>query len=247
MVETDDRDGRSSPDATDPLEARRRLQAEKLAAVSEVVRALAHESRNALQRGQACLSMLRLRLRDQPELIALVDEAEEAQERLVELYEQVRGFAQAQDLRLQPVALDALVRSTWERTVPGSGHRLELDCENQDMRCRADPAVLGAALGALLDNAVESSPAGSTVWVEIARDEIEGSPAVSLTVRDEGPGLQDNVRERLFELFYTTKPGHAGLGLAHARKQIECHGGHLAALDSCESGARLRLVLPRAT
>jgi len=75
-------------------EARRRLvQAERLAAIGQMVAGLAHESRNALQRSQACLEMLALQLDNQPRALNLVGRIQKANDDLHRLYEEVRGYS----------------------------------------------------------------------------------------------------------------------------------------------------------
>jgi signal transduction histidine kinase len=70
--------------------------------------------------------------------------------------------------------------------------------------------------------------------------------AVVLTVRDSGPGVPADVRERLFRPFFTTKPGGTGLGLAVALRTVEEHGGRLDLVNGRDAGpgATFRLVLP---
>src|SRR5437763_1470653 len=79
---------------------RRALQAERLAAVGQMVSGLSHEGRNALQRSQACLEMLMLELRDQPSALNLVDRVQKAQNHLLMLYEEVQAYAAP--VRLSP-------------------------------------------------------------------------------------------------------------------------------------------------
>ena len=86
--------GGISTDITTLKDAQRRaLQSERLAAIGQVVAGLAHESRNALQRGQACLELLALRLKNQPEVLGLVSGIQEAQDDLHRFYEEVRNYA----------------------------------------------------------------------------------------------------------------------------------------------------------
>jgi signal transduction histidine kinase len=68
--------------------------------------------------------------------------------------------------------------------------------------------------------------------------------AVSLCIRDSGPGVSNDNRERVFEPFYTTKPNGMGLGLAICRKIIEEHGGTLRLAQTSAYGTMFEIVLP---
>ena len=102
-------------DITDLKEAQRRaLQAERLAAIGQMMAGLAHESRNALQRGQACLEMLTRRLTG-PEALDLVAGIQEAQDDLHHLYEEVRSYAAPVLLERRRCHLRDVLHEAWAR------------------------------------------------------------------------------------------------------------------------------------
>src|SRR5581483_2280772 len=81
-------------DITERLQQQERMmQMERLATIGQVVAGLAHESRNAIQRGQACVEMLRWRLQDRPDALDLLVRMQRAQSDLLRMYEDVRGYA----------------------------------------------------------------------------------------------------------------------------------------------------------
>ena len=106
---------------------------------------------------------------------------------------------------------------------------------------RCDPRKLTQILHNLVQNAVDASPEGGTVAIEVAG---ESSGGVRIEVRDDGPGLSDAVRGRLFTAGTTTKVAGSGLGLTIARAIAEQHGGGLALEDRPEGGCRATLRLP---
>jgi two-component system sensor histidine kinase ChvG len=113
--------------------------------------------------------------------------------------------------------------------------------------------ALARALGNLVDNAASFSPPGAPLRIAVG---VEGREAV-VAVEDRGPGIPLERREKVFERFYTDRPGarpgetHSGLGLAIARRIAEAHGGSLSAeaptpAEGGAPGARLVLRLPLA-
>jgi two-component system, NtrC family, sensor kinase len=93
----------------------------------------------------------------------------------------------------------------------------------------------------LVRNAAEASGPGGRVSLRI----VEQEGAAELSVEDTGPGMPEEVRARLFEPFFTTRPRGTGLGLAVSRAIARAHGGELAASVPGGQGARFALTLPR--
>jgi PAS domain S-box-containing protein len=226
---------------------RRALQAERLAAIGQMVAGLAHESRNALQRGQACLEMLALRLKDRPEALELVAGAQESQDDLHRLYEEVRGYAAPIVLDRRPCRVRDVLHQAWDRLGPNRRGR------DAVLRERGDPAAsyLGDRfrLAQVFRNILENSLAACRDPVEIDVDwsatEVKGRPAVRVAVRDNGPGLSSEQRQNLFEPFYTTKTQGTGLGLAIARRIVEAHDGLIQVDPDGGPGASILITLPK--
>jgi PAS domain S-box-containing protein len=108
----------------------------------------------------------------------------------------------------------------------------------------ADPEAIRRALANLIDNAAEAMQ-GSLLRVLGVRSSLsEDGAAVEVTVSDTGHGLTDEIRERLFLPFYSTKHRGTGLGLSIAAKIIQEHGGSLRAEGNSPKGARFLLRLP---
>jgi two-component system sensor histidine kinase KdpD len=117
---------------------------------------------------------------------------------------------------------------------------------------RLDPVLFEQVLVNLLDNAAKYAPAGSAVTVaaRVVSGQPGGSPRLRLQVLDEGEGLPESERERVFDKFYRARKGDSvragtGLGLAIARGFVEAMGGTLTAANrSDRSGAVFTLLLP---
>jgi signal transduction histidine kinase len=108
----------------------------------------------------------------------------------------------------------------------------------------ADADKIRQALINLLKNALEASPADSTVRVSIVHR--NGDPQLYIKVSDEGQGVNPANIQKLFTPYFSTKGSGTGLGLAHSRKILQAHGGNVELLSSePDKGSTFALVLPR--
>lgn len=227
----------------------RALQAERLAAIGQMVAGLAHESRNALQRCQACLEMLMMEVEDRPEALDLLERLQGAQDHLHHLYEQVREYAAPINLDRQVCDLMHVWRDAWsqlESARDGKTVDMRDEADSINLRCVGDPFALGQVFRNILENAISACHDPGEIIVRCLETEVDGLSALRIMVRDNGPGMPIAVKERIFEPFFTTKTKGTGLGMAIARRIIEAHGGHIG-LGDCESGAELQVTLPRGT
>ena len=109
----------------------------------------------------------------------------------------------------------------------------------------ADPVQIHQVLINLVTNArqaMRDTPLARRK-VEVATDR-NGNESIAVSVRDHGPGIPDEITERLFEQFFTTKEEGLGMGLAIVRSIVEEHGGKIEAGNVDDGGARFRFVLP---
>ncbi len=237
-------------DVTDLQEAQdKALQAERLAAIGEMMAGLTHESRNALQRSKACLEMLELEVADRPTALDLVGRLNRAQEHLQRLYEEVRHYAAPIRLSREPCDLRHLWQEIWSQLAPLHPHKQvafeEQVSQVEDFRCLADRFAMGQVFRNILENALAAVPDSGRIVVSAAETIIEGAPALEIGFADDGPGLDASQRQRIFEPFFTTKTKGTGLGMAIAKRIVESHGGQIGVRDRSSPGAEIAVVLPR--
>ena len=119
--------------------------------------------------------------------------------------------------------------------VEGDSRRITLWCDARQVR---------QILWNTLLNALEA--AGEGGWVSVsARPAEDGRPEAVITVADSGPGIPDELRERVFNPFFTTKDRGTGLGLAIVHQLVEAHGGSIAVGRHPAGGAMFTIRLPR--
>jgi hypothetical protein len=224
----------------------RAVKAERLAAVGQTVAALAHESRNALQRSQSCLRLATLEIADRPKAVEYIARVQKAQEDLARLFEDVRTFTAPPVLNRRPCDLRTVWRQAWDDLGPDRPCALAEDLHAEALTCHADAFRLGQVFRNLFDNAFAAAPDPVRIVVRVEEAVHHGRPAVRITVEDNGPGLTDEQRQRMFDPFYSTKAGGMGLGLAISRRVVEGHGGTVVASTANGGGAAFVLTLPRA-
>lgn len=108
----------------------------------------------------------------------------------------------------------------------------------------ADPEAVRRALANLIDNAAEAMQGSLLRLLDICSALSEDGSAVEVSVSDTGHGLTDEIRERLFLPFYSTKQRGTGLGLSIAAKIVQEHGGSIRAESNSPKGARFLVRLP---
>lgn len=123
---------------------------------------------------------------------------------------------------------------------------VSLDCRiPEDLEIEGSRPLLSRAVRNIVENAIKASPPGGTIRIHAAR---EGNRVV-LAIQDEGPGIDLDRQQRIFEPFYQVAPartpGHShGLGLAICRRIIAAHGGVVTVESTPGRGACFRIILP---
>lgn len=235
-------------DITDLRAAQEKLvQGERLAAIGEMMTGLAHESRNAFQRSQACLEMLALDLDGNPDSLKTIHRIQAALDHLRGLYEQVRGYAAPIKLQRQGTEFGALVKRTWshlEHVWKGTDVELDLRDELEGNRVELDGYQLEQVIRNLFENAIDACQARGKILVRL-RAVSTPFVGVELVVEDEGPGVPVAIRDRIFEPFFTTKTRGTGLGMAISKRIVEAHGGTIELAPEGDRGAVFVIRLPK--
>jgi signal transduction histidine kinase len=161
----------------------------------------------------------------------------------------VQDFADlSRDVRaieLLPLDVDAFGESVARTATPHAeraGVRVAVTRSPDGAWVRGDRHLLERAAMNLLSNAVEASPRGSEVRIEVARDETW----VYLSIVDRGQGIEPERLPRLFDAFASTKRtgAHVGMGLPNVKRLVEAQGGRVSAESRLGEGSTFRIALP---
>ncbi len=235
-------------DVTELHDTQRKLvQAERLAAIGQVVTGLAHESRNALQRARGCLDLLELDLEDQTEQMDLIDRIRRSLADLQRNYEEVRNYAAPIILQREQVDICDLAKAVFDDLqfqYPNSRHEFEIDAGPAPVCNSLDRHRMRQVFCNLLENALAASTSESTIRMSVQMADDVGCQVQCVEIVDEGSGLSPETQARIFEPFYTTKQSGTGLGMAICRRIIEAHQGTISAHSPNGRGTRISMRLP---
>lgn len=228
------------------------IQAQRDAAWGEVARRLAHEIKNPLTPIQLSAERLRRKyLPSMPEADAeVLDRATHTIVQQVEtMKEMVKAFsdyARPPKVQFENVRITHLITEVVDlyRGIRNVHFNLELADETPVIE--ADVGRLRQLLHNLFKNAMEARNEEETVEITVSCRCDTGNEChyIEVIVRDNGPGIPDNLLGQLFEPYVTTKPKGTGLGLAIVKKIVEEHSGMLRAENLPEGGAAIVLRLP---
>lgn len=221
------------------------VRAETLASIGTLAGGVAHEFNNLLG---GILGTVEEALEDLPEGHADREPLElvaRTARRGCTVTENLLRFARPRPPRKERLDAEAVVRDAVALVEPEAVRRGATMSVAADPLppVSADPAELQQVVLNLLSNALHFTPPGGRIEVTLRRE----NGAVAISVRDTGPGLSPEVRERLFEPFFTTRGNEGtGLGLAVSHGIVRAHGGSLDARDDAAGGARFTARLPLA-
>jgi signal transduction histidine kinase len=226
------------------LEEQLRLK-ESLATVGELTAGIAHEFRNGLATIHGYGKLLDLEALPEayrPYVRGIRAETES----LGEIVTNFLNFARPAQLTLSDVDLGALCERAADE-VRSEARELGGDVSVRGTfgRLQGDEVLLRQAFSNLLRNAVEACSHASVAPTVVISSELDRQQAMStITVDDNGPGIEPSARERVFQPFFTSKRNGTGLGLALVQKIIVFHNGRITAGTSALGGASLRVSLP---
>ncbi len=226
------------------------VTSERLAAIGKMIAMIVHDLRSPIALIKSSSAELAASADDAgfPGLLERSREVIEEADRMQRMCDALLEVSRASERRAvrEMDDLDGLVSAALVHVALPAGHQgVQVDFDLQaGVELRLDGDGMSRALRNLANNAIEAMPDGGTLLIRTSR---EGDEAL-VQLTDSGPGIPDEIADRLFEPFVTSnKPGGSGLGLAIVRKVVEDHDGSIR-VDKEEAGGTtftIRLPLPQ--
>jgi signal transduction histidine kinase len=225
------------------------VEQEKLRAMKELAYGASHEVNNPLANIATRAQTL---LRDETDadrrrsLATINAQAFRAHEMISDMM----LFARPPRLDKKPCNLVELVRTVLDELKQDAVEQqtaLELQA-GDDVISNIDPTHLGAAVRAICLNALEALRADGEIQVRVRQESSDGlAPVVSVEIEDNGPGIPDDIRPRIFEPYYSGREAGRGLGLglSKAWAVVHEHGGSVEVVQVSPQGTKMTILLPQ--
>jgi two-component system, cell cycle sensor histidine kinase and response regulator CckA len=237
------------------------LRSQRMESIGKLAGGIAHDLNNALVPISASITLLGENERD-PLKLRLLDIMEKSARHGADMMDQMLSFARGAEDKREPISIGVLIEEVRRITADTFPKSITVRTEVPDglWPVVGDPTQIQQVLINLCVNARDAMPEGGTITLSAAntargmaagngrRGAATGSdtPTVSLRVRDTGIGIAPEVRERMFDPFYSTKPRNegTGLGLSTTAVIVEGHGGHIEVASEPGAGSIFEVHLP---
>lgn len=222
-------------------------QSEMMSLLGSLVAGVAHEVRNPLFGISSILDAFETRFSDRTEYQRYTNVLRDEIGRLTVLMEELLEYGKPFRGELYLVSMDEMVSRSIRACLPAAEVaqvNLVSNVEEELPKIRIDRRRLSKVFVNLIENAIQHSPHGGTVTVEVRRISDSKQDRVECAIRDAGPGILEQDFPRIFEPFFSKRRGGTGLGLAIAQRIMEEHGGTLIAGNNPTVGACMMARFP---
>ncbi|NVN91369.1 MAG: response regulator [Desulfuromonadales bacterium] len=230
----------------------RLLNAQRLESLGVLAGGIAHDFNNILTGIMGNISMARMVLAIPEKADRLLDNAEKATLRATELATQLLTFAKGGAPVKKTVSIRKIVDESLSLAIRGTNVKGVVELPDSLHDIEADEGQVSQVFNNIVINAVQAMPGGGEILVQGVNIALESENRfmlppgeyVRLSFADQGCGMPEDVRKRIFDPYFTTKSHGMGLGLASVHSIIKRHGGHIDVRSKIGEGTAFTLFLP---
>jgi signal transduction histidine kinase len=231
-------------------ETRRQIQSQldisaRLAAISRLTGGVAHEIKNPLNAIAVHLEVLRSKLMEDPAVSPEIDTIAREITRLDRVVKTFLDFTRPVDLKMADLEFVSLSREVASLVGPSAARQnvqIEVDAEASELFVHGDRDLLQQALLNVIVNGVEAMKNGGSLRIRLRQ---VGSEC-AVDVSDEGLGIPQEIRDKIFNLYFSTKGKGSGIGLAMTFRVLQLHNGTIDFTSEPGKGTTFRLRFPSA-
>ena len=218
---------------------------ERLAALGRVTAGVAHEVKNPLNSMRLWLEVLKANMPTDPEPQQAVKMLDSEIDRLDRAVKTFLNFTKPVEMKLEETDIRPVLQDVIDAARPSilrAGAELRVDLPSEFPSLLIDQQLIHQALLNLLLNASEFTPRGGRITLALRRS---GESAI-ISVADSGQGISPEDQKKIFQLFFTTRPGGSGIGLANTFRFVQLHNGQIEFESEVGRGTTFRVELPLA-
>jgi PAS domain S-box-containing protein len=222
-------------------------RSEVMSVLGSLVVGVAHEVRNPLFGISATLDAFEARFAPNPAYEEYFKVLRREVQRMNQLTRDLLEYGKPRSVALAPGSIQDVIADAVNACVPlarETGVHVVTHVREEGWAVRMDPPRLREVFENLIQNAIQHSPRGTRVVVEAVEVRADERTWVHSAVKDSGSGFRPEDLPRIFEPFFTRRPGGTGLGLCIAQRIVEEHGGTISAHNDVAGGARVEVRLP---
>lgn len=223
---------------------REREQKKHLAIIGEMSARIAHEIKNPLASIQTGIQLLESQIVENNYLRTYYERLRGEIQRVDKILKGLLTYAREDHLELKTIKIDPLIKrfeGVFRPTALKQKIELMVKLDENLPEIQIDEHKLEQVLWNLCLNAIQASNPGDTIAIEARKD----SGGVNIVIRDQGSGIPDELSEKIFHPFFSTRTHGSGLGLAISKKIIELHGGRLTVSSKLDEGTSVTISLPK--
>ncbi|MCD6293018.1 MAG: response regulator, partial [Deltaproteobacteria bacterium] len=239
---------------------RRALQKEiskgqKLESLGVLAGGLAHDFNNLLTAIMGNISLAMLKGNPEDKTFKFLQSAESASLRARDITQQLLSFAKGGAPVKELASIEEIIRESADFSLRGSNCKCRFLFSPELQNAEIDKGQFSQVINNLIINATHAMPDGGTITINGENltlgnnQETTMNPGnyLKITIRDQGSGIPEKIKEKIFDPFFTTKAQGSGLGLASSYSIIKNHGGHIQLTETSSQGTSFTIYLPAST
>jgi signal transduction histidine kinase len=218
-------------------------RAKHLSTLGEMVAGISHEIRNPLGIIRSSSEHLKKKMSDRNPSSSIPDIIIEESVRLDNIITDFLNFAKPKSPNLTACKIEDVLEKNINFLAPQfkeAGYIIKKHYDNDLPEINADMDMLYQAFLNILINAMQGMPEGGLIYVKVSA----GDNAVTIVFEDEGEGIPEDIMEKIWDPFFTTKAKGTGLGLGIVRNIIESHDGTVSIDNKPDTGTIVKVILP---